>query len=84
MIGRVLYGACAIALVTTTAVLAQPSASGESKSDPNKQICRTQVDIGSRLARTRSCHTAGEWAELRRQARQNIDRIQNMRAANGQ
>jgi len=83
MIGRKLLGACAIALVAASAVLAQPSTSGESKSDPNKQICRTQMDIGSRLARTRSCHTAGEWAELRRQARQNIDRIQTMKAANG-
>ena len=82
MIGRKLLGACAIALVAATAVLAQPS-TGESKSDPNKQICRTQMDIGSRLARTRSCHTAAEWAELRRQSRQVIDRIQTMKAANG-
>ena len=83
MIGRMLLGACAIALVTTAAVMAQPSTGGESKSNANKQICRTQMDIGTRLARTRSCHTAQEWAELRRQARQHIDRIQNMKAANG-
>jgi hypothetical protein len=83
MIGRMTYGAFAVALVAATAVMAQTSTSGESKSDPNKQICRTTSDIGTRLGRTRSCHTAQEWAELRRQARQNVDRIQNMRAANG-
>jgi hypothetical protein len=83
MIGRMLSGACAIALVTTTAVMAQPSTGSQSKDDANKQICRTSVDIGSRLARTRACHTAQEWAELRRQARQNVDHIQNSRAANG-
>jgi hypothetical protein len=79
-----LYGACAIALVTTTAVMAQPSGGGDSRSDANKQICRTMADTGSRLARSRACHTAQEWTELRRQTRQNVDHIQNARPMNGQ
>jgi hypothetical protein len=76
------YGAFAVALLTTTAVIAQPSGS-EAKSGANKQICRASPDTGSRLGRSRTCHTAEEWAELRRQTQQNIDRIQNSRAANG-
>ena len=84
MIGRILYGACAAALVTTTAVIAQPSASDTAKSNPNKQICRTISDTGSRLGRYRACHTAAEWIELRRQTKQNIDHIQNARPMNGQ
>jgi hypothetical protein len=83
MIARMLCGACAVALVTATAVIAQPSSGSESKDNANKQICRTMTEIGSRLARTRACHTAQEWAELRRQARQNVDHIQASRAMNG-
>ena len=85
MIGKMFYGACAVAMVTATAVIAQPASnSGATSDDSNKQICRSVADTGSRLARSRECHTAQEWAELRRQTQQNIDRIQNSRAANGQ
>ena len=83
MMGRMIYGAVALALVTTTAVIAQPSASDTAKSNPNKQICRTISDTGSRLGRYRACHTAQEWIELRRQTKQNIDHIQNARPMNG-
>ena len=38
MIGKVLYGACAVAMVTTTAVIAQPSASDTAKSPANKLV----------------------------------------------
>ena len=80
MIGRIVYGACAIALVTATAVIAEPS--GNSDRNANKQICRTISDTGSRLGHSRECHTAQEWTELRRQTQQNVDHIQNSRAAN--
>ena len=83
MIGRVFYGACAIALVSATAVIAQPQTSSDPKSNANKQICRTMSDTGSRLGRYRACHTAQEWIELRRQTKQNIDHIQNARPMNG-
>ena len=83
MFGRILYGACAVVLVTTTAVIAQPSSSTTEKSEANKQICRVIADTGSRLGRYRACHTAAEWIELRRQTKQNIDRIQNARPMNG-
>ena len=82
MIGRFVYGACALGLVTATAVIAEPAANNGNNS--NKQICRSIADTGSRLGRTRECHTAQEWDELRRQTQQNIDRIQNSRAASGQ
>ena len=82
MIGRIVYGACAVALVATTAVMAQPSADTTAKSDANKQICRMIGDTGSRLGRYRACHTAQEWSDLRRQTRQNVDRIQTRQAMN--
>jgi len=84
MIGRGYYGACAIALVTATAVMAQTVAptAGSTKNDANKQICRTFGDTGTRLGRYRACHTEQEWIELRRQTKQNIDHIQNARPWN--
>jgi hypothetical protein len=83
MIGKALYLVSAVALVAGTAVIAQPSESGgSSQANANKQICRTMADTGSRLGRTRACHTAQEWVELRRQTKQTVDRIQNSRAMN--
>lgn len=79
MIGRVFYGAAAAALITASSLVAQPSGSS---AGADKQICRSISDTGSRLGHTRACHTAQEWAELRRQTRQNIDRIQTRQAMN--
>ena len=81
MIGRLLYGASAALLLTATAALAQPAASGTT-GNANKQICRSIADTGSRLGHTRACHTAQEWADLQRQTRQNVDRIQTRQAMN--
>jgi hypothetical protein len=78
MIGKLTYGASAVALIAATAVLAQPS-QGDSKGGAEKQVCRTTVDTGSRLNRSRECHTAREWAELRRINRQDIEHVQNNR-----
>jgi hypothetical protein len=83
MIGRILYGACAIGLVAATAVMAEPSnvAAGSSsvaepKSDANRQICRTTADTGTRLGRTRECHTVQEWEEIHRHRGNEADRYQ--------
>ena len=80
MIGKLMYGVCGAALFSATAVLAQPS--GGAKDDANRQICRNMADTGSRLGHTRACHTAQEWADLRRQTRQNVDRIQTRQSMN--
>ena len=80
MIGRLLYGAAAAALIMGSSLLAQ--ATGGSSAGADKQICRSVADTGSRLGHTRACHTAQEWAELRRQTRQNIDRIQTRQSMN--
>jgi hypothetical protein len=79
MIGKALQLGAAVALVAGTALVAQPSESGSSQTSANKQICRTIADTGSRLGRYRACHTAQEWAELRRQSKQNVERIQSHR-----
>ena len=72
----------AAGLVTAAAVIAQPSPPRDPAVDANRKICRGMSDVGSRLSRSRACHTAAEWAELRRQTKQNVDRIQNARVFN--
>jgi len=42
----------------------------------DKMICKTEGEIGTRLTRSRVCHTAAEWAEMRREEKANVDRIQ--------
>jgi hypothetical protein len=50
--------------------------------DPNRKICRTLAETGSRLNRARACHTQAEWDELRRQTKAKIENIQNNRPWN--
>jgi hypothetical protein len=78
MIGRILYGACAIAFVATTAVMAEPSnvTDANAKSDANRQICRSTADTGTRLGRTRECHTAQQWEEIHRHRGNDADQYQ--------
>lgn len=55
------------------------AAEGSKHRDPNKRVCRTITETGSRLNKTRACHTQSEWEELRRQTKQKIENIQNNR-----
>jgi len=48
------------AVAQTQAPAAAPAANA-SKDDPNKLICKTERQIGSRLASKRTCMTAAEW-----------------------
>jgi hypothetical protein len=53
------------------------------KADPNEVVCEKQEVLGSRLATTKVCHTRAEWADLRHQDRQEIDRVQINRGMSG-
>ncbi|HYN46392.1 MAG TPA: hypothetical protein VES64_06845 [Allosphingosinicella sp.] len=44
--------------------------------DPNEILCRTQADTGSRLRTQRTCATRAQWAEQRRQVRQDVEKAQ--------
>ena len=48
--------------------------------DPNEIVCRRQQEIGSRLNTRRVCRTRAEWAQLRDQTRQVVDRVQENKA----
>ncbi|WP_414901003.1 hypothetical protein ACMT1E_13990 [Sphingomonas flavalba] len=63
-------------LVPGTAFAAKDKPGDAGKKDPNRVICRTETDIGSRLSRSRQCYTAAEWQQIRREQRMMIDRAQ--------
>lgn len=81
MIATMIVGLGAVTLATSAAVADPPPAATGAGKDANKMICRTVQEIGSRLNRTRACHTKAEWEELRRQTRQTVQGIQDRRAA---
>ena len=74
---KMLLAVLTTALTATVALAAEPA----TKARSGKIICRTEHANGSRLAKSRACHTAAEWAELRRQQKETIDGILNGRAA---
>jgi hypothetical protein len=45
-------------------------------SAPEKLICRTEADLGTRLSGTRVCLTREQWTERRRQSREATERSQ--------
>lgn len=52
--------------------------------DPNEVICEKQEVLGSRLAKRKVCHTRAEWADLKLQDRQDLDRAQTRRGMKGE
>jgi hypothetical protein len=81
MFGKAVFGLFTLALVAGAASASAPS-TRSGREDPNRVVCRTIAETGSRLSKTRACHTQAEWAELRRQTRQTVEKIQDSRPAN--
>jgi hypothetical protein len=81
MIGKAMAGIAAAALLSGSALMAEPSGAGQTKTkdNPNRRVCRTYHDTGTRLGSYRACHTLAEWTEMRRQTIQIVDHIQNAR-----
>jgi hypothetical protein len=79
MIGRTASTLGAAALLAGATIAAQPTSRPAPRKDAERVICRTFRESGSRFTSYRACHTQAEWAEMRRQTMQNIDRIQNAR-----
>ena len=77
-----MYHRFLLAAATATLCAGVGMAAAKKGHDPNRMICKTVEESGSRLKRVRACHTQAEWDELRRQMKQNIDRIQNSRPWN--
>ena len=46
--------------------------------DPNEKICESLTVVGSRLATRRVCATRAEWADHRRQDREETEKAQRL------
>ena len=55
---------------------ATPDTSVRASDDPNQVVCLRMIRTGSRLDSRRVCRTRKEWAELRADQRNFVDRIQ--------
>ena len=61
---------------TENASASEPVSAREAARDPNRRVCVTQDEIGTRLATKRVCRTAAEWVAYRREIRDTVDRVQ--------
>ncbi len=75
--------ALAVAVSFSTAAFADEAEKKDGK-DPDRMICRSEPQIGSRLAKKKVCMTAQQWKEQRRLSRMEIDRTQSNRYVSGQ
>lgn len=74
---KIIAAIISLSLVPATAALAEKKKDQSADmGDSDRVICETIKKTGSRLAKERACHTAAEWAEMRRQQRMTTDRVQ--------
>lgn len=58
--------------------LASNAAPAAAAPDRSKLICETDDETGSRLAKRRTCLTADQWREMRRQERLDVEHDQRI------
>lgn len=71
---RLAAGFALIAAAATPGIAAKGKT--VSASDPDREICRSQGVVGSRLKRVRVCMTAQQWEELKLQEQLGLARQQ--------
>lgn len=79
-----LAATAAPAIAQTTNAAPQQAAPTRTGPDPNEVICEKQEVIGSRLGSKRICHTRAEWADLKLQDRQELEKAQIRRGMKGE
>jgi len=82
MIGKATLVLSIALMSATSANASEPTNRSDARLESNRMVCRTETDTGSRLGKSRACHTVAEWAELRRQMKKKVDEIQSRKAAN--
>jgi hypothetical protein len=48
----------------------------EANGDPDQIVCRSEGQIGSRLAARRTCRTRAEWAQHHDDSRETVEKVQ--------
>ena len=88
--------ACAVAaaaaglLVSAQSAAQMPAASAPAAtsknagSNANEVVCERHVITGSRLGSRRICMTRAQWADLRLQDRQEVEKVQTRRGMKGE
>ena len=77
---RLLAAALAVVAVPVAVLAQQPAP--QTKQKVERRYCEADNDPAGRLRNVRRCYTKAERDAMRREARQTIERIQNMRASN--
>ena len=80
---RIIATVICLALLPTTGALAQKANQSDDMGEADRLICKSIKKPGSRIAVSRSCHTAEEWAQIRRQTRQTVEKIQSNKTSQG-
>ena len=83
MAAALLAGMTGTAIAQAAAPAAQAPVQA-STPDPNELICERQEVLGSRLAKRKVCHTRAEWADIKLQDRQDLERAQTRRGMKGE
>lgn len=84
MLRSALFLLGAIGGLATVAIAQTPASQPAKKAlDPNEVVCEKQPVAGSRLATKRVCMTRAQWADLKSQDRQEIEKAQVQRGCNG-
>ena len=65
-----------LAVTVMSAAAASQTAPVREISDPGARICRVTGETGTRLGRTRTCKSQGEWDQDRLDQRNTLDRAQ--------
>lgn len=72
-----------LAVLAATGLFLAPNAAAQADKDktprdPNEKVCETIKPVGSRLATKRVCATRAEWADKRRQDREETEKAQRL------
>jgi hypothetical protein len=51
--------------------------------DPNRIVCDVEQTTGTRLGARKVCKTAAEWAQLKQETRQNVEKVQQQGTSTG-
>ena len=75
-VARFAAAALVLAMAAESAAVAATATASTRADDPERQICKSQAAVGSRLKRVRVCMTAQEWQELKLQEQLGLRRKQ--------
>jgi hypothetical protein len=79
MLGKAALGLFVLVLASGAAAQDEPP----NGNDPDRIVCKTIGESGSRLRRARICYSLAEWAERQRRTQELIDRMQTNHSTNG-